>query len=385
MKIGVIGTALKANEQRVPIHIEHLNLLPETLKENLFFEKGYGERFKVSDQDLVQQVGGLSSREELLQTMDAVILLKPVTKDFQSLREGGILWGYPHCVQQRAHAQAAIDRKLTLMAFEEMFIWGPKGEQGLHTFYKNNELAGYCAVIHALQLKGIDGHYGRQRKVLIFSFGAVSRGAIYALKARGFKDITICIQRPEHLVREEVQGCDYVRLQDDETQNNTRLMTVEPNGDEKPLIDLISESDILVNGTFQDPNNPMMFIDESEIDCLKPNTLILDISCDQGMGFPFARPTSFAEPIIHIGKIDYYAVDHTPSYLWESASWEISKALIRYLPAFAQGPERWQKVATLRRAIEIDRGIIQNPNILSFQHRQAEYPHLPLENTSITL
>ena len=51
-----------------------------------------------------------------------------------------------------------------------MFVWTPNGNMGRHTFYKNNEMAGYCAVIHALQLKGIDGHYGNQRKVIIFSF-----------------------------------------------------------------------------------------------------------------------------------------------------------------------------------------------------------------------
>ena len=85
-----------------------------------------------------------------------------------------------------------------------MFVWSPSGQVGRHTFYKNNEMAGYCAVIHALQLRGIDGHYGNQRKVIIFSFGAVSRGAIYALKAHGFRDITICIQRPDYEVREEI-------------------------------------------------------------------------------------------------------------------------------------------------------------------------------------
>ena len=69
----------------------------------------------------------------------------------------------------------------------DMFVWSPQGNVGRHTFYKNNEMAGYSAVIHALQLKGIDGHYGKQRKVIIFSFGAVSRGAIYALKAHGFR------------------------------------------------------------------------------------------------------------------------------------------------------------------------------------------------------
>ena len=127
-----------------------------------------------------------------------------------------MLWGYVHCAQQRAITQAAIDRKQTLIAFEDMFVWGPDGRAGRHTFYKNNEMAGYCAVLHALQLKGIDGHYGNQRKVMIFSFGAVSRGAIYALKAHGFRDITICIQRPDHEVREEVLDCHYVRIEDGE-------------------------------------------------------------------------------------------------------------------------------------------------------------------------
>src|SRR3546814_15178032 len=107
------------------------------------------------------------------------------------MREGGVLWGYTHCAQQRAITQAALDHKLTLVAFEDMYIWSPSGQMGRHTFYKNNEMAGYCAVLHALQIKGIDGHYGNQRKIIIFSFGAVSRGAIYALTAHGFRDLTL--------------------------------------------------------------------------------------------------------------------------------------------------------------------------------------------------
>jgi len=128
-----------------------------------------------------------------------------VKADLEELREEGTLWGYVHCTQQSALTQVAIDRRQSLIAFEDMFIWGPDGQIGRHTFYKNNEMAGYCAILHALQIKGIDGHYGNQRKVIIFGFGAVSRGAIYALKAHGFRDITICIQRPDHEVREEIQ------------------------------------------------------------------------------------------------------------------------------------------------------------------------------------
>ena len=96
-----------------------------------------------------KQSGGVATRHELLADIGKVILAKPVLQDLEELREGGILWGYPHCVQQKEHTQVAIDRKQTLIAFEDMYVWGPTGQIGRHTFYKNNEMAGYCAVLHS--------------------------------------------------------------------------------------------------------------------------------------------------------------------------------------------------------------------------------------------
>ncbi|MEZ0369981.1 MAG: NAD(P) transhydrogenase subunit alpha, partial [Candidatus Sericytochromatia bacterium] len=263
---------------------------------------------------------------------------------------------------------------LTLLTFEAMYAWGPEGQPGRHSFYKNNELAGYCAVLHGLSLKGIDGHYGRQRKTVILGFGAVSRGAIYALKAHGFTDIAVCLPGPEHLIREEIPGCRYLRIQ--QSSNENAGLTVH-DGKQTPLIELLASADILINAVLQDPEQPLMFVSSAEQ--LKAGCLILDVSCDQGMGFEFARPTSFREPLIQIGPCDYYAVDHTPSYLWESASWEISRALLPYLPAVATG--NWNQNPTLARAIEIEKGIIRNPKILSFQHRQSTYPHPPFPPT----
>jgi N5-(carboxyethyl)ornithine synthase len=374
LSFGVIGTSQKEDERRIPIHPDHLPRIPENIRRQLVFEEGYGAPFGITDSAIAAQTGGVATRSELLADVGNVIIPKPVLSDLEELREGGILWGWPHCVQQAPITQTAIDRKQTLIAFEEMFVWGPNGEIGLHTFYKNNELAGYCAVLHALQLKGIDGHYGNQRKVTIFSFGAVSRGAIYAIKRRGFKDITIIIQRPDHMVREEVLDCHYARLREG-VEGEARMIVVEHDGTERPLLEMIRESDILINGTHQDPDNPMQFVTEEEQSSLKPGCLIIDISCDEGMGFYFAKPTTFKDPIIKIGTTDYYAVDHTPSYLWESASRSVSAALIVHLPTVVAGRDQWQKNETIRRAIEIDAGVIQRPTILSFQNRQSDYPH----------
>lgn len=377
LALGVIGTSRKENEQRVPLHPDHMNRLPEDYRKQLIFEEGYGAPFDVTDAELAARSGGVAPRHNLLADLGNVILAKPTLADLEELREGGILWGYPHCAQQRAITQAAIDRKQTLIAFEDMFVWGPSGQIGRHTFYKNNEMAGYCAVIHALRLKGIDGHYGNQRKTIILGFGAVSRGAIYALKAHGFRDVTICIQRPDHEVREEVLDCHYVRIRMGEP-GEPRMSVVEHDGSERALSDLISESDIIINGTLQDPDHPFDFVIEDEKSCLKPGSLIIDVSCDEGMGFYFAKPTSFKAPMIRIEKTDYYAVDHTPSYLWESATRSISAALVVHLPTLVDGRDSWQRNETVRRAINIDEGVVVKPTILSFQKREAHYPHAAL-------
>ena len=374
LTMGVIGTSKKEDEKRVPIHPKHLSRIPEDIRRQLIFEEGYGKPFGITDSEIAPQTGGIATRHELLADIGTVIIAKPVLADLKELCEGGTLWGYVHCVQQRDITQAALDRKLTLIAFEDMFIWGPDGHMGRHTFYKNNEMAGYCAVIHALQLKGIDGHYGNQRKVIIFSFGAVSRGAIYALKAHGFRDITICIQRPDHEVREEVLDCHYVKIRNG-GEGEARMVVVEHDGTMRPLNDLISEADIIVNGTFQETDNPTDFVTEAESSFLKPNSLIIDVSCDEGMGFFFAKPTTFKNPMFKYKTIDYYAVDHTPSYLWESASRSISAALIVYLPTVVAGRDSWQQNETIRRAVNINGGVIQDPSILSFQKREPHYPH----------
>lgn len=374
LKMGVIGTSKKEDERRFPIHPEHLSRLPENIRKQLIFEKGYGNSFHISDQEISRLTGGISTRSEILRDVGDVIIAKPVLADLEELKTGGVIWGYPHCAQQKEITQIAIDKKLTLIAFEDMYMWSSNGQKRRHMFYKNNEIAGYSVVIHALQLKGIDGHYGNQRKVLIFSFGAVSRGAIYALKAHGYRDITICVQRTDEEVREEVLDVHYNRIRKGK-ENEARMIVVEHDGSERPLLELINESEIIINGTYQNTDDPIDYVKEEEKGMLKSRTLIIDVSCDEGMGFYFAKPTSFKNPMIAVGDIDYYAVDHTPSYYWESSSRSLSAALIPHLPSVVEGRESWEKNKTISNAINVDQGIVLKNSILSFQNRSKEYPH----------
>ena len=78
------------------------------------------------------------------------------------MRPGQVLWGWPHCVQDVEITQEAIDRRLTVIAFEAMNHWTADGSFSLHVLHKNNELAGYASVLHALSLVGATGEYGRR-------------------------------------------------------------------------------------------------------------------------------------------------------------------------------------------------------------------------------
>ena len=150
LSLGIVARSRKENERRLPIHPLHFPQIDAALRARMFVEHGYGEPFGVSDDEVAAQVGGLRTREQLIAECDVILLPKIQPSDLADMRAGQIVWGWPHCVQDTALTQHAIDRRLTLVAFEAMNHWASDGGFGLHVFHKNNELAGYCSVLHAL-------------------------------------------------------------------------------------------------------------------------------------------------------------------------------------------------------------------------------------------
>jgi alanine dehydrogenase len=371
--LAVVGTSRLENERRVPIHPAHFTSIPEALRRRMTFEQGYGAPFGISDEELGRLFGGVAARDVLLSEGGVVLLPKMLTSDLEGVREGGVLWGWPHCVQQRDVAQVAIDRRLTLIAWEAMHTWRQDGSRDMHLFYRNNEMAGYCGVLHAMALAGRDGgSYGQPLRAAVLSFGSVSRGAIHALKGMGVADISVYTQRPPWSVHDRVPGCRYVQMI---TLDDGSLQVRERDGQVRPMVAALESCDLIVNGILQDTDRPLMFLEQGDVDRMRQGLLIVDVSCDLGMGFPFARPTSFHEPAFEVGPATYYAVDHTPSHLWRSASYELSEVVVAFLADVMGGQAAWESSEPIQRAIEIRDGVVCNPRILSFQQRAAAWPH----------
>jgi alanine dehydrogenase len=364
----------KENERRLPIHPLHFERIEADLRGHIYLERGYGERFGVPDAQLAPWVAGLRSREQLIEDCDVIVLPKPLAEDLAELRVGQVLWGWVHSVQDEKLTQVAIDRRLTLIAFEAMNHWTADGSFSLHVFHKNNELAGYSSVLHALEIIGSTGDYGRRLRAAVIGFGATARGAVTALNAHGVHDVDVLTNRGVTAVASPIHSARVVHFVHDDADPR-RSHALSDDGP-VPLAGFLAEHDIIVNCVLQDPNMPLMFLMEDDLPALAPGSLIVDVSCDEAMGFSWARPTSFSEPTFVVGdNIHYYGVDHSPSYLWNSATWENSEALLPYLQAVLTGAGAWDADETIRRAIEIRNGIIQNPDILSFQDRSPDYPH----------
>ncbi|KRA38534.1 MULTISPECIES: N(5)-(carboxyethyl)ornithine synthase [unclassified Nocardioides] len=372
LELGVIGSSTKENEFRLPIHPDHIRGLDADLRARITLEHGYGARFGASDAALGEHVAGFASREQILADSDVVLLAKPQHEDIAALGPGQALWGWPHCVQDEALTQLAIDRKLTLIAFEAMNHWRRDGGFGLHVFHKNNELAGYCSVLHAMALAGLTGDYGRPLTAVVIGFGATARGAVTALNAHGVHQVAVLTNREVTAVGSPIHSV-LIRQFDHDPDGDSHVLTERGR---EPLTAYLAENDIVVNCTLQDTAAPLVYLGTDDVGAFRPGSLIVDVSCDLGMGFAWARPTSFEDPTFLVGdNVLYYGVDHSPSYLWNSASWENSNALIPFLRPVLEGARGWDAHDTIRRAIEIRDGRVVNPAILAFQGRAAEPPH----------
>ena len=310
----------KPYDNRIPIHPDHFPLID---KENVILQNDYAQLFGQSNASLRLAGFDLLPRNTLLQQADTLCILKPTPQDLIKMKPGSTLIGWCHAVQQQKITEIAIQKKLTLIAMEEMFF--ETAGQKKHVFYENNFVAGYVGVEHALESTPVQ--YSKNAKIAIITFGTVSHGALSRLKEMGYSNITVFSRRTLSLDSNFKHNITYQKII---PLKNTFITT-----DGQPFQKLLSQFDIIINGIMQDPLNPYIFLEKKDL-CSLHNKLIIDISCDNGMGFEFAQPTNLNNPIIKLPNNNYYyAVENIPAINWKTTTLSISeqiRKLITFIP-----------------------------------------------------
>lgn len=218
------------------------------------------------------------------------------------------------------------------------------------------------------QLAGLTGDYGSQLSAVVIGFGATARGAVTALNAHGVHQVAVLTNRDVAAVGSPIHSV-LIRQLDHGPDQETLSHVITDQG-HRPIADYLAENDIIVNCTLQDTAHPVTYLSTDDLARFRPASVVVDVSCDLGMGFEWARPTGFDDPTFLVGPdVLHYAVDHSPSYLWRSATWENSRALLPFLRPVLDGPAGWDADETVRRAIAIREGRLVDPAIAAFQGR----------------
>ena len=317
--IGLV-ISRKENENRralIPDDIEHIKN-----KEYIFIEEGYGSVLGYSDEEYLNRgIGGVCSRDEILKK-DIVCDPKIGDAEYLEQLQDQTIWGWIHAVQNKEITDKLVKQKLTVYAWEDMF------ELGRHSFWRNNEIAGEAAIMHAYLRHGIFPYY---TNVAVLGRGNISRGAIKILNYLG-ANVVVYDRKTEQLFRQE-----------------------------------LGKYDVVVNAILWDTNRKDHIIYREDLKRMKKGSMIIDISCDRAGGVETAIPTTIENPDYFVDNVRHYVVDHTPSLFYKTASMGISEVFVKYADLFIE--DKMRDDAVLSKTEIISKGNIVDQRIIDFQNR----------------
>lgn len=304
-------------------------LLPEQVKtlthpEQLFIENGYGESVGHSDDEYLAAGAHVVSREDALKC-DIITDVKLGDADYlETLEDNKILFGWAHAVQGINFTSSVLNHYHTVVAWEEIY------EDGRYIFYRNREIAGEAAIMHAFRYSGKMPYDCR---VAILGNGQTAKGALRVLHGLGAE------------------------------------VDVYPRKFEKIFMKKMFNYDVLVNCVMWDTNRNDRIIYKEDLKKMKPGTLIIDVSCDPYLEIETSHPTTIDNPVYSVDGVIHYAVDNTPAMYPITVTKVLSEGIAKYVDiliesAFADYPEN------LKNATQIVDGHILDDRITEFRNKR---------------
>ena len=309
----------KENEKRralVPAHIARM-----AHPGQIFIEKGYGDVLGFSDEEYTKLGVHAVSREE---TLDKDIVADPKIGDAEyldSLRDQTV-FGWLHAVQNRDITDKIIQGHLSAYAWEDMY------EYGRHCFWRNNEIAGEAAVIHAYMCHGV---FPYNTKAAVLGRGNIARGAVKTLNYMG-AEVVQYDRKTEGLFRKE-----------------------------------LGDYDVIVNAILWDTSRKDHILYRDDLKRMRKGAMIIDVSCDRNGGIETSVPTTIDNPIYVTEGVTHYVVDHTPSLFWKTATETLSEVFVRYIDFLIEDIPLKNDV--LKNCHSFEQGRILDKRIAEYQGR----------------
>jgi alanine dehydrogenase len=308
----------------------------------------------------------VSTAAEIFEAADLVVKVKePQLPECRMLRRGQTLFTYLHLAADAAQAKALMNSGATAIAYET--VTSPDGSLPLLT--PMSEVAGRMSVqVGAASLQKANGGLGvllggvpgvAPAKIVILG-GGVS-GTCAAEMAVGMRaDVTIVDQSLK-------------RLRALDAQFGGQLKTVAST--RETIGALVAQADLVIGAVLVAGAAAPKLVTREMVRKMKPGSVMVDISIDQGGCFETSRPTTHAEPTFVVDGVVHYCVTNMPGAVPRTSTFALTNATLPYVKALAlQGAQT---------AMELDEHLAHGLNIFegSVTHeavaRALGVPHRP--------
>jgi alanine dehydrogenase len=315
----------------------------------VFVEAGAGEKSGFDDEDYrAAGASVLGDPEKVYEIAQLVVKVKePVAEDLRCLRSDHLLFCFLHLAASPELAEALCRIGLTALAFETV-------EEGgrLPILAPMSEIAGRLAaqigahLLHQPQggsgvlLGGVPAA-GRGR-VVIVGAGAAGGGAAAMAAAMG-AEVTVFDKRYERLLAMRALGHHVTALYPFEEEIRRAVVA----------------ADLVIGAVLVTGRRAPRVVDAATVANMRPGSVLIDVSVDQGGCFETTRPTSFDQPTYVVNGVTHFAVTNMPGAVPRSAAPALSAALIPFVARLAG--EDWQHFPPLRAGINVAQGRLAHP------------------------
>ncbi|UFH58404.1 alanine dehydrogenase [Sulfurovum mangrovi] len=351
MIIGV-PKEIKTDEFRVAITPAGVRELVQA-GNRLIVESGTGEGSGFHDADY-RDAGAVITPDaaEVFAKAEMIVKVKePIAPEYDLLRNGQTLFTYLHLAADKVLTEVLMQKEVAAFSYETLSV-----EERLPLLEPMSEVAGKIASlmgsVHLGRYHGglgllAGGAVGTERaRVMILGGGVAGKAAAEVAAGLG-AEVTILDINIERL--------HYLKdvLPPHVTTMYSTLETISQ---------ILPQCDIVVGTVLIPGAKAPKLITREMLGIMKPGSVLVDVSIDQGGCFESSRPTTHSEPTFIEEGIVHYCVANMPGAYPRTSTFALSNATLPYVKLLAKegSKEVWEHYPVFKSALNTYEGKLYN-------------------------
>jgi alanine dehydrogenase len=320
VKVG-IPSEVKNNEFRVAITPAGVFEFSRAGHE-VFVQAGAGAGSSITDEDYASAGATiLAGPDDVWGTADLILKVKePIAEEYPRMRPGQVLFTYLHLAASKECTDALLDRKVTGIAYETVEL----PDRSLPLLAPMSEVAGRLApqvgAYHLMRsgggrgvlMGGVPGVYAAKTVVI----GAGVSGMNAAAIALGMQAEVLVLDK------------NIARLREADADYRGHLQTIASNAYE--IEKAVLDADLVIGAVLVPGAKAPNLVSNELVSRMKPGSVLVDISIDQGGCFEDSRPTTHADPVYPVHNSMFYCVANMPGAVPHTSTYALTNVTLPY-------------------------------------------------------